>query len=80
MGTVTIRCPRTGQAVSTGIETELSVLRQLPAVEARHRCPVCGEVHGWTVDTAWLSDAPLSEATLAPGTEKDQRGPVSSLP
>jgi hypothetical protein len=59
MGTVMIRCPRTGRAVSTKIDTELTVFERLPYVSSRLRCPACGEVHVWTARDAWLEDPPL---------------------
>ena len=37
MGAVMIRCPRTGRAVSTAIETEPQVFSRLPDVAARMR-------------------------------------------
>jgi predicted RNA-binding Zn-ribbon protein involved in translation (DUF1610 family) len=66
MPAVMIRCPNTGRAVSTAIETEASVFSRLPTVTARLRCPVCGEEHVWTAKDAWLDDAPL-----APRAESD---------
>jgi hypothetical protein len=59
MGTLMIRCPRTGRAVSTEISTEFSVFERLPEVASRLRCPACGEVHVWTTRDAWLGDLPL---------------------
>jgi hypothetical protein len=59
MGTVMIRCPRTGRAVSTEIDTELTVFERLPYVSSRLRCPACGETHVWTARDAWLGDPPL---------------------
>lgn len=56
MGTVMIRCPNTGCAVSTGIETEPSVFSRLPEVAARLRCPLCNHEHVWTAQDAWLED------------------------
>jgi hypothetical protein len=58
MSAMMIRCPLTGRAVSTGIETELSVFMRLPAVESRLRCPACGEEHVWTRLEAWLEQLP----------------------
>jgi hypothetical protein len=69
MGAVMIRCPRTGHAVPTGIETEPSVFVGLPRVQAMLACPFCGEEHGWTVADAWLGEpavAPPSEAVPTP--------------
>jgi hypothetical protein len=59
MGAVMIRCPRTGRAVSTEIETEPADFRRLPRVEARLRCPLCGEEHVWTASEAWLQEPTL---------------------
>jgi hypothetical protein len=60
MATVMIRCPRTGRAVSTQIDTEVSVFERLPEVASSLRCPACGEEHSWTARDAWLADAPLA--------------------
>ena len=61
MGAVMIRCPRTGRAVSTAIETEPAVFSRLPEVAGRMRCPDCGSEHTW-----WASEAWLEEPKLAP--------------
>jgi hypothetical protein len=50
-----IRCPVTGQAVSTEIETEPSIFGTLPQVETRTNCPACGQEHVWTRLDAWLA-------------------------
>ena len=59
MGAVMIRCPRTGRAVSTEIETEPSVFSRLPEVAGRMRCPDCGEEHIWSASEAWLEEPTL---------------------
>ena len=58
MSSVMIRCPATGRAVSTAIETEPSVFRKLPKVAARMHCSACGKEHVWTVSSAWLAGEP----------------------
>ena len=58
MSLVMIKCPVTGRAVSTAIETEPSSFRRLPKVTAHMRCPACGRDHEWTVSSAWLSGEP----------------------
>jgi hypothetical protein len=65
MGTMMIRCPRTGDAVSTEIETEPSVFSRLPEVAARLRCPLCGEEHVWTARDAWLEELWLAPQVKA---------------
>jgi hypothetical protein len=59
MATVMIRCPRTGDAVSTEIDTEPSVFARLPEVAATLRCRLCGEEHTWTARQAWLAEPTL---------------------
>ena len=58
MSTIMIKCPNTGLAVSTEIETEPSVFRQLPKVASRMQCPACGQEHVWRISSAWLSAGP----------------------
>ena len=54
MGIIMIRCPATGREVSTGIE--VSDVDQLPRVSATMWCGVCGCMHHWSKDEAWLAD------------------------
>ena len=63
MSAVMIKCPNTGHAVSTQIETELSVFWKLPCVTARTTCPICGEEHEWTRRQAWLADIPSAPSS-----------------
>ncbi len=58
MSSVMIRCPNTGRAVSTAIETEPGVFRRLPRINARMFCPACGQEHVWAVGSAWLANKP----------------------
>ena len=66
MSAVMIRCPVTGRAVSTAIETEPSVFRKLPKVTARMYCPACGQDH---VNSAWLA----GELRLVEESRRSQR-------
>lgn len=56
MSAVMIRCPSTGQAVSTQIETEPAIFARLPKVDGRMRCELCGADHVWTTGDAWLAE------------------------
>ena len=52
---VMIRCPRTGKAVETGIETTSKeefdrTYEAVPPVQ----CPHCGETHRWKKEEAFL--------------------------
>jgi hypothetical protein len=55
MGVVMIRCPITGRAVSTGIETDSQTFAHLPDKLAKTKCPVCDSVHIWWTREAWLA-------------------------
>jgi hypothetical protein len=68
MSSVMIRCPATGRAVSTAIETESSVFRKLPRVAARMHCPACGQDHVWSVSSAWLAGGPRPVEQTVPST------------
>ena len=58
MSLVMIRCPISGEPVSTGIEVEPVVLRKLPNIRARMFCPTCGQEHIWALSAAWLAEEP----------------------
>jgi endogenous inhibitor of DNA gyrase (YacG/DUF329 family) len=56
MAVMMIKCPITGEAVSTGIEIEADAFQELPDVSARMNCPACGRQHAWRRIDAWLAD------------------------
>jgi hypothetical protein len=56
MSTIMIKCPQTGEAVSTGIEVERETFVALPDSGAEMRCPVCGHDHVWSKAQAWLAN------------------------
>ena len=56
MGCVMIRCPVTGRAVSTGIDTELATLEQAIPFRSSIQCAACGTEHGWTRADAWICE------------------------
>ena len=66
MSSVMIRCPTTGRSVSTAIETEAVVFRQLPKVASRMLCPACGQEHVWMTSSAWLAGEPRLVETGRP--------------
>ena len=79
MAAMMIRCPTTGQAVSTQIETEPQVFRDLPDVSARLRCPLCREEHVWSTAEAWLGEplllSPVGPAPALPSATRERRRP-----
>jgi hypothetical protein len=52
-----IRCPQTGQEISTEIETDPQSFQSMPDIIVYTRCPHCGIEHAWWPDEAWLSDS-----------------------
>ena len=56
MCAVMIKCPATGRAVDTGIETDDASFGLLPDVLSRSRCPHCGGMHSWWKREAWLAE------------------------
>jgi endogenous inhibitor of DNA gyrase (YacG/DUF329 family) len=61
---LTIRCPRTGQAVSTGLYTDPDSFRMIPEVLVVTNCPRCGLHHTWRPDEAWLAGDPPPSRSL----------------
>lgn len=50
-------CPRSGERVDVGIESELGTLLRIRSKEVHAHCPQCGEWHGWHVRDAYLAKA-----------------------
>ena len=50
-------CPRTGQDIDVGIESELDTLLRIRSNRVRARCPACDEHHEWRVAEAQLPKA-----------------------
>jgi hypothetical protein len=57
MGAIMIRCPTTGQPVTTGIETDSYSFKQLPDVLSHSQCPLCGCEHSWWKHEAWIANS-----------------------
>jgi transcription elongation factor Elf1 len=50
-------CPRTGQDIDVGIDSDLETLLRIRSNHVLARCPVCGERHEWEVREARLPAA-----------------------
>lgn len=57
MGTLMIKCPKTGSTISTGIQTELSTFKNSPVFFARTFCPQCQTEHEWFARSAWIHES-----------------------
>jgi hypothetical protein len=47
MGIITVRCPTTGQHVSTGVVIDAEAFAIVDFQGQRFCCDACGEVHAW---------------------------------
>ena len=54
MGMVMVKCPQTGQAIPTGIETDRESFRRSAVFFSRTRCPICRADHAWFAPEAWV--------------------------
>ena len=50
-------CPKSGERIDVGIESELTTLLQIRAEHVRAHCPHCGEWHEWPIGEAYLPPA-----------------------
>lgn len=75
-----IRCPNTGQPISTGIETDKYSLQQIADVPARTRCSICGLDHTWWKREAWLADQPEQPPLQSPESSNQVTGRSNGLP
>ena len=56
MGILMVRCRRTGQDFSSGIETDRLSFELMPHFNATIRCPLCGIDHSWSKIDAWVRE------------------------
>lgn len=56
MGVVMIACPKTGHAISTGVETDRSTFSHTPVFFARTYCPICRTQHEWFAKDGWIDE------------------------
>ena len=70
MGVIVIRCPRTGNEVSTGVEIDADRFKMLPPIVSRMRCPACGSEHAWSKRSASFKAMAVSDA------DEKRRAPV----
>jgi hypothetical protein len=61
MGTVMVRCPKTGWAISTGRYIESRSFSSTPVFFGSTYCPHCRVRHEWFVKDAWVCDSDWSE-------------------
>jgi hypothetical protein len=54
MAEIFVRCPLTGEEISTGLTTESVMFASLPNVAMPVRCSSCGQEHKWRPKDAHL--------------------------
>ena len=54
MGMVMVKCPQTGRAIPTGIETDRESFGRSTVFFSRTHCPICRTVHAWFAREAWV--------------------------
>ena len=65
MGMVMIKCPETGSAIPTGIETDRERFRCSAVFFARTYCRICAATHEWFAREAWVYDSVVYDSVLA---------------
>jgi hypothetical protein len=56
MGMIMVKCPETGRAIPTGIETDRESFQRCTVFFARTRCPICQTEHAWFAREAWVDE------------------------
>lgn len=56
MGMVMVKCPQTGHAIPTGIETDRESFGRSVVFFKRTRCPICRDDHSWFAREAWVDE------------------------
>ena len=72
MGVVMIWCPTTRRPVRTGIEADRRSFDSLPNTPRQLKCPLCGALHVWWRDEAWL--AADGDSDLPPAHQQRPKG------
>jgi hypothetical protein len=72
MGYLMIKCPKTGDAIFTGLTADRESFAVMPVFFGRVSCPTCGATHEWFARDAWVRDV-----SPAPGASRS-RSPKAS--
>jgi hypothetical protein len=54
MAVVMIQCPKTGQAISTGLCVDPEHFGRMPVFISRSYCAFCAAEHEWFAKDAWV--------------------------
>ena len=75
MGTILFECPKTGSAVSTGVETEPVSFCRLSKTWLELYCPLCGHFHGAKI---WLAQETSAYMSFRKGAAMREDETLSS--
>ena len=56
MSMVMVKCPQTGRAIPTGIQTNHENFQRNPVFFRRTPCPICHIDHAWFAREAWVDE------------------------
>jgi len=56
MSMVMVKCPQTGRAIPTGIQTNHESFQRSPVFFGRTPCPICHTDHAWFAREAWVDE------------------------
>ena len=79
MGRVMVRCPQTGRAISTGIETDAARFNSMPVFFGHTWCPHCRTIHHWFAREAWIGEPRLASSGAVPIRRVHRVGKESSI-
>lgn len=57
MGKLMIKCPKTGDAIFTGLTADKERFAVMPVFFGSALCAACGATHEWFARDAWVHDA-----------------------
>ena len=60
MGTIILRCPKTGEEYASSIEMDEASFIRLPDIKVKALCPHCGDEHTWSLREVRLSAEKLA--------------------
>lgn len=88
MGKLMIKCPKTGDAIFTGLTADKERFAVMPVFFGRAFCAACGATHEWFARDAWVHDDPpvprgsfrtgAPSRAGRPGSPTSVAGPVGS--
>ncbi|MBR0830980.1 hypothetical protein JQ596_36285 [Bradyrhizobium manausense] len=57
MGMIMVKCPQTGRAIPTGINSDRESFLRSIVFYGNTRCPICRSNHNWFAREAWVEEA-----------------------